>query len=240
MTARRRWRDRAIVEAMVLGRAAPLRRCWACASNWIPRLSWTVSPQTSLKFVADLVQAAITDRGVTCRTTRRAVTSGRDHLKVPHDHDNTLELGRMVDDGRLEDVLALVSLQEIAEAWSCFHDRQRSNGWAAATDPDWWAVDFWLTSSHSSGPESAIREGLLALVDIVPEDLLDYVGAGPLMNFVGPDEDRIAWIEGVAAKSFRFRAALTAVATWHEEGWVVERLERAAGASLYRPPPTDT
>ena len=145
----------------------------------------------------------------------------------------------MVDEGRLDDVLALVSLQDIAEAWSCFHERQRSNGWAAAADPDWWAVDFWVTSSHSSNAESVVRQGLLALVDTVPEELLAYVGAGPLMNCVGPDEDRIAWIESVAAKSSRFRAALTAVAVWHEEGWVVERLERAAGAPLYRPAPTD-
>ena len=104
---------------------------------------------------------------------------------------------------------------------------------------DWWAVDFWVTSSHSSSPESVIREGLLALVHTAPEDLLAYVGAGPHMNFVGPDEDRIAWIESVAAESPRFRAALTAVAAWHEEGWDVERLERAAGAPLYRPAPTD-
>lgn len=96
----------------------------------------------------------------------------------------------MVDEGQLEEVLALVSLQDIAEAWSCFHERQTSNGWAATADPDWWAVDFWVTTSHASGPESAIREGLLALVDTVPEELLTYVGAGPLMNFVGPDEDR--------------------------------------------------
>jgi hypothetical protein len=48
----------------------------------------------------------------------------------------------MVDEGRLDDVLALVSLQDIAEAWSCFHERQRSNGWAATADPDSWAVDF--------------------------------------------------------------------------------------------------
>ncbi len=136
-------------------------------------------------------------------------------------------------------VLALVSLQDIAEAWSCFHERQRSKGWAAAADPDWWAVDFWVTSSHSSNAESVVRQGLLALVDTVPEELLAYVGAGPLMNFVGPDEDRIAWIESVAAKSSRFRAALTAVAAWHEKGWVVERLERAAGAPLYRPARTD-
>jgi hypothetical protein len=154
---------------------------------------------------------------------------------VPHDHDNALELGRTVDEGRLDDVLALVSLQDIAEAWSCFHERQRSSGWAATADPDWWAVDFWLTSSHSSGPESVLREGLLALVDTVPEELLAYVGAGPLMNFVGPDEDRIAWIESVAAESSRCRAALTAVAAWHEEAWDVERLEQAAGAALYRP-----
>ena len=145
----------------------------------------------------------------------------------------------MVDEGRLEEVFALVSLQDIAEAWSCFHQRQRSHGWAATNDPDWWAVDFWLMSSHSSGHESVVREGLLVLVDTVHEELLAYVGAGPLITFVEPDEDRIAWIEGVAAKSPRFRAALTAVATW-QEAWAVERLERAAGAPLYRPVPTDT
>ncbi len=67
-------------------------------------------------------------------------------------------------------------------------------------------------------------------METAPEDLLAYVGAGPLMNFVEPDEDRISWIEGVAATSAGFRTALTAVAVWQEEDWVVERLERETGA----------
>jgi hypothetical protein len=152
---------------------------------------------------------------------------------VAHEHDNGPALERIVDSGRLDDVLAAVSLQDVAEAWSCYYERKSANGWAAHDDPDLWSIDLWLAIARSSARESVIREGLLALVNAVPEELLAYIGAGPLMEFVEPDEDRIAWIERVAAPSSRFRTALSAVAAEHEEIWVVERLERAAGARLY-------
>ena len=146
----------------------------------------------------------------------------------------------MTDRGRLEELLATVSVREIAEAWCCYHERRIRYEHVADHDPDWWAVQFWLSNGLAFRQEGVARDGLLALIEAAPENLLAYVGAGPLMNFVEPDEGRISWIEGVAATSSRFRTALTAVAVWQEEDWVVERLERAAGGRLYRPSPTDT
>ncbi len=42
----------------------------------------------------------------------------------------------MVHEGRLEDVLATVSLREIAEAWSCYHQRRFDREPVADDDPD--------------------------------------------------------------------------------------------------------
>ncbi len=123
---------------------------------------------------------------------------------------------------------------------ACYHERWARYGHARYDDPDWWAVEFWLSGGLGFRREGIARDGLLAVVEAVPLDCLADVGAGPLMVFVEADEDRITWIESVAAESARFRTALTAVAVWQQEDWVVERLERAAHAPLYRPSPTDT
>jgi hypothetical protein len=84
--------------------------------------------------------------------------------------------------------------------------------------------------------EEVARAGLLALVNTVGDELLGYVGAGPLENFIDASEERIQWIEKTAALSPRFRVALANVWVWgSEEDWVAERLERAAGVPLTRP-----
>jgi len=103
-------------------------------------------------------------------------------------------------------------------------------------DPDWWAVQFWLSHGLAFRSEEVTRLGLQALIDAVGDDLLGYVGAGPLENYVGPIEDRIRWIEHIAELSPRFRKALANVYAWGaEEDWVSERLERAARVPLLRP-----
>jgi hypothetical protein len=147
-----------------------------------------------------------------------------------HDVEASTRMEAMVDDGRLDDILAEVSLAEIAAAWVCYESRAANS----SDDDDWWAIEFWLGLGYQR--EDVAREGLLALVSAAPDELLGHVGAGPFENFICADEDRIAWMEQQAAASSRFRAALANIHVWGvEKRWVAERLERAAGVALKRP-----
>lgn len=155
---------------------------------------------------------------------------------MPHDHTVGHDLVGLVNEGRLDDLLAQVSLSEIADAWRCYHERSNAGKYLDTDDPDWWAVEFWLSNGLAFRHEDVAREGILALVDAVGDDLLPYVGAGPLENFIDSVESRIRWIEEVAERSPRFRTALACIYTWGvEEEWASERLERAARVPLARP-----
>ena len=82
------------------------------------------------------------------------------------------------------------------------------------------------------------REFLVTIVDAVPEELLGWVGSGPLSEFLNEgDPDQLAWIEAQAARSHRFRRALCSVlvsSSASREAFL--RLERAAGETLARMP----
>jgi hypothetical protein len=151
---------------------------------------------------------------------------------MSHDHAVGELLAALVDEKRLDDLLAAATLDDVAEAWACFVERNANT----SEDPDWWAVEFWLSSGLAFDREDVARAGLLALVAAVPDDLLAHVGAGPLENFIEPDTDRLDWIERQAAMSERFRHALANVQVWgFEQDWVCSRLEHAAGVPLARP-----
>jgi hypothetical protein len=156
----------------------------------------------------------------------------RHHQAMGHEHAMGDTLTRMVDEGRLDDLLGAVSLTDIGEAWCCYARRQGNDH----EDPDWWAVEFWLSDGLAFEREEVARDGLLALVNTAPDDLLGRVGAGPLETFVSNDESRVRWIEEQAAHSDRFRRALANVWTWGTESDdVAARLERAARVRLARP-----
>jgi hypothetical protein len=130
-------------------------------------------------------------------------------------------------------VLALVTLTDIAKAWLAYQTPEHVY---EGGDPFWWAVEFWQNNSGVWANEETVRQGILALVDAAPDDLLGHVGAGPLEVFVSEDESRVRWIEEHAARSARFRRALANVRTWgNEPDEVAARLERAAGVPLARP-----
>jgi hypothetical protein len=126
----------------------------------------------------------------------------------------------------------------VADAWCRFHERASAGelGDDQTNDDEWWAVEFWLTGGDVWEDEVAVREGLLALIDAAQDDLLSYIGAGPLEAFVNTDESRLLWIEEQASKSGRFRRALANVWTWGSEpDAIAARLEKAAGTRLARP-----
>src|SRR6266851_1968039 len=105
-------------------------------------------------------------------------------LAVSHQHDLGLSarLQRLSESGRLDEILALVTVEQIAEAWCCCESRSiaGTTGSGGLTDDgddvDWWAVDLWQMPEIFEN-ESLVREGLLALIDSAPDALLTYIGA---------------------------------------------------------------
>lgn len=98
----------------------------------------------------------------------------------------------MLNEGRLEELLSLVSLEEIADAWWRYTLRDRSEGDDASDDPDWWAIDLWLGHSGIYKRGDMGREGIRLLAERAPEGAdLGYLGAGPIENFLQDDEDQL-------------------------------------------------
>ena len=151
-----------------------------------------------------------------------------------HDHSAGEQLKHLVDEDKLDELLARVALEEIADAWRCYHERAKSGEYVDQEDPDWWAVEFWLSNGLAFRREQVARAGLVALVEAVDEELLSYVGAGPLENFVDAVEERICWIEQTAERYPRFRRALASIELGSEEDWVAVRLQRAAWVQRFQ------
>src|SRR6476620_8974788 len=119
-------------------------------------------------------------------------------------------LSRLVDAEDFVGVLALVSVDEIADAWCQRSVRQErgdvpplnESDWYS-TDPHWWAVEFWwLVSGRErvAAREALARDLLVKLIDHAPSDaVLQHIGAGPLEEFIRADEDRVRSIDEEAA-----------------------------------------
>jgi hypothetical protein len=143
-------------------------------------------------------------------------------------------LQELLDDFRVDELLSLVTLEEIADAWCRYQTRPQIAG-VQDEDPDWWAVELLMDSDFLSD-ERRVRQTLILLINQAPsEDVLGVVAAGPLENFVAEDEDRLSWIEEQAKESPRFRGALQRAYLWHLPAQAFARLEQAAGGELPRP-----
>jgi hypothetical protein len=153
----------------------------------------------------------------------RGTLSSRARHDPPIEHDHPLFNGvqALVDVGDLDGVLAAVTLEQVAVAWSCYGSRQPETD----DDPDWWAIQFWFELAYDR--EDVLREGLLALIEVAPDELLGLVGAGPLENFVCDDASRLTWLEAQAARSPRFRTALQGVWWSDLPNTVTSRIEAA-------------
>lgn len=151
---------------------------------------------------------------------------------MPHNHSVARELTALVDARRLDELLARVSLADIAAAWHCYIQRGAND----YSDPDWWAVEFWQDLAFER--EDVARAGLLALIESAHDRHLSYVGAGPLEVFVTQDEDRTSWLELEAPLRPRLQIALRNVHCWGDlSDDLCQRLEVAAGGVLPRPRP---
>ena len=146
------------------------------------------------------------------------------------------ELEELAED--VERLTAVVSIEDIADAWWRYTLRAQDGEAPSENDADWWAVYLWVNPSTYEH-ESFLRAGLRALADRAPDGAdLGYLGAGPVENFVTDDEDRLRWIEREAKRSENFRSALANV--WIDDVGLTpeafERVETAAGQTLRRTP----
>jgi hypothetical protein len=137
------------------------------------------------------------------------------------------DLEALVSDGRVDELLRVVTPQQVAETWMRYHHGE--------SDSDWWAVELWLSLEWWED-EARVRDGLLHLVDVAESDE-DFatIGAGPLEVFVSDDESRVHWIERHAPRSPASRRALANVWAWNLPDKMFRRVERAAGTKLADP-----
>ena len=144
-------------------------------------------------------------------------------------------LQALLDEMRVDELLSLVTIEEIAEAW--FRNQRHPHIDAVEDeDSDWWAVELLTDMDHHfKSDELRIRTTLDLLIDHADDDALGRVAAGPLEDFVmAAGEQRLRWIERRADESPRFRQALQGVWAWRLPPDAFSRLERAAGAPLAR------
>ena len=148
-------------------------------------------------------------------------------------------LEELLDNYRVDELLSLVTLEEIADAWCRYQTRPHIDG-VEDEDPDWWAVELLMRDYFLRSDEPRVRAVLDLLVGRAPDDdVLGVVAAGPLEDLVmEADEDRLRWIEQRAEESPRFRQALQRVWVWRLPPDALARVEQAAGTSLARPDET--
>ena len=112
--------------------------------------------------------------------------------------------------GDLQAARAMVSVDEIADAWWRYTLRTVGAAEDWDTDPDGWASELWHEEVVLRDEEFA-RDLIRALAERAPTDAdMGYLGAGPIEDFA-TNEDRLRWIEAEAARSRNFRTALANV-----------------------------
>jgi hypothetical protein len=147
-------------------------------------------------------------------------------------------LQELLDSFRVDQLLSLVTLEEIAQAWCRYQTRPHIPG-VEDEDPDWWAIEL-LMDSRFQSDEQRLRTTLDLLIERAPDDdVLGVAAAGPLEDFLSlPEENRLRWVEQRAVESDRFRQALQSVWVWNLPPDAFARIEQAAGAPLTRPDET--
>jgi hypothetical protein len=137
------------------------------------------------------------------------------------------DVDALLEDLRIDEVLQIVTPQEVAETWMRYQrDHQESDRWA-----DWlWMERTWWAD------EARVRDGILRLVELAvsEEDYCD-IAASILEDFATDDESRLDWIERQAAASDRFRLAMRDMWVWRLPDQAFRRVERAAGVELADP-----
>jgi hypothetical protein len=152
-------------------------------------------------------------------------------------HPRWRDLEQLTEDGRdPAAVLAIATLDQLAEAWCAYHSRAEPR---PDDEPNWWAVDFFLSGIWELLEEHrpllrAALEALLRKADPDPR-LCGFIGAGPLENFLPQTEDDFGWLEALAVEVPGTRIAVGAM--WVDD-WLsaeqMDRLDRIADKPLNR------
>ena len=115
-------------------------------------------------------------------------------------HVSRPDVDALLEELRVDEVLKIVTPQEVAETWM----RYQSD----PVESDFWAVSLWMEPTWWAD-EDRVRDGILRLVDLaVSEQDYCIIGASVLEDFATDDESRLHWIERQAAASDDFRQAL--------------------------------
>ena len=145
-------------------------------------------------------------------------------------------LWRLVDEGEIDRVFALATVEDMAQAWLSEQRREHPpEEDVADDDPYWWALELWWRPEWLRDVDR-VRAGLLALVDAAEtDDELGLIGAAPLESFVSDNADDLNWLEQQCSISPKLRRALAGV--WCSDFVSAETLallDRAAGVPLAR------
>jgi hypothetical protein len=142
------------------------------------------------------------------------------------------ELMALVDERHLDRLLAVVTIEDVADAWWRYTTRDRTKPDELA-DAHWWAIELWIGGGPVWDREDLVRRGLAALAERAPDGAdLGSLGAGPIEDSVIEDDDRLRWIEEQAERSPNFKAALANVWIQNLSPGTFLRVERAACVEL--------
>lgn len=144
-------------------------------------------------------------------------------------------LEELIYESDIDGLFEIVTLDDVVEAWCSYNSREHDyDSEETADDPDWWAVDLFMSSALSRVPE-VHRALLVKLALHASDEALWTFAAGPLEDFVSDDPDDLAWLEEQCQDHERMRMALRGVwcASYVSEETLL-RLDRMAGAELKR------
>lgn len=144
----------------------------------------------------------------------------------------------LVNARRFDDLLRVVTLADVAQAWIRYQHDHAGTGptMTPETDANWWAVEAWMENEWWAD-ETRVRTGILELIAAAETDLdFGVIGAAVMEVFINQDADRLAWLERHATASDRFRRAFANVYVWGElPDAIATRVEAAASTRLPRP-----
>ena len=125
-------------------------------------------------------------------------------------HPRSGELCELANAGDTAGVLAIVTIDDIAQEWCDLtaagmsrpdSDEQTEPG------PEWWPI--WFSFNCLDEVPDLHRELLVKLVAAAPNDeVLGAIGAGPFEDWLYSSPDEIHWLEAEASKDARFERAL--------------------------------
>ena len=94
-------------------------------------------------------------------------------------------------------------------------------------DQHWWAVSL-FDHIERWADEDLHREIVLRFIETADDEQIWHVAAHPLENFLTDNDERLTWMEAIAAQNPRFRRALGGVWTHSKEPTTARRIELAA------------